>query len=183
MISELFNKMKSTEIVLTVKRSTMDQTIESEHDFFLSDTNESMFFHTLVSDDAPAILTTTRTVATSNIPSSSSALYNPMNRLERVPADSWHLDKSELRLNPHNINDGKNHIEITNRSRIQQLFEVHSSLPHIIGIEPDCGVLAPGATAKLMVSLRSTKIPANDMYIRIRVDKKHDAQVPVIIDK
>lgn len=190
MIAELFNKMKSTEIVLTVKRSTMDQTIESEHDFFMSDSNESMFFHTLPSDDvcAPPIphlfTTTTKTTAASSIPSSSSALYNPVHhRSERnnIQADNWYLNKAEIRLNPHTVDGAKTQIQIFSKSRSQQIFEIYSNYPQIFVLEPDCGVLSPGSIATVNVSIKNGDMP-NDMYIRIRVDKKQDAVVPVIVE-
>lgn len=190
MIGELFNKMKSTEIVLTVKRSTMDQTIESEHDFFMSDTNESMFFHTLVSDDAlagppiPHMLTSAKNVpSSSHIPSSSSTLHYPVQRSERIQTENWFLSKSEIRLNVNNFNEAKTQIQITSNSRSQQIFEINSNYPQMFMIEPDCGVISPGATATVSVSLKNKNVPSDVMYIRVRVDKKQDAVVPVIIDK
>lgn len=188
MIAELFNKMKSTEIVLTVKRSTMDQTIESEHDFFMSDTNESMFFHTLVSDDVgappiPSMFTATKNAAAS-IPSSSSALYAPaQQRLERIQADNWYLNKAELRFNSNSIDGAKSQIEICSKSRNQQIFEIYSNYPQMFTIEPDCGVISPGSIAIVNVSIKNLTSPNDAMYIRIRIDKKQDAVVPVIIDK
>lgn len=188
MIAELFNKMKSTEIVLTVKRSTMDQTIESEHDFFMSDTNESMFFHTLVSDEprpaeVPAMFMTPKSSAAANIQPSSSALYVPVLRSERFHTDNWYLNKSEIRLNPHSIDGAKSQIEICSKSRNQQIFEIYSNYPQMFVIEPDCGVISPGSIAKVNVSIKNTTTPNEPMYIRIRIDKKQDAVVPVIIDK
>lgn len=186
MIAELFNKMKSQEIVLTVKRSTMDQTIESEHDFFMSDTNESMFFHTLVSDDVcappvPAMLAPTRTIAATNIQPSSSALHNPVHRMERIQADNWYLNKAEIRLNLHHVDGAKSQIQICSKSRRQQIFEIYSNYPQLFVIEPDCGVISPAAIATVNVSIKNTTLPS-DAYIRIRVDKKQDAVVPVIIE-
>ncbi|KAG4071597.1 hypothetical protein HA402_011751 [Bradysia odoriphaga] len=189
MIAELFNKMKTTEIVLTVKRSTMDQTIESEHDFFMSDTNESMFFHTLVSDDAqagpsiPAMITSVKTVASSLIPSSSSTLHHPVQRSERNQPYNWHLNKTEIRINLNKFNDAKSQIDIISKSRSQQMFEIDSNCPHVFTIEPDCGVISPGSTATVNVSLKNTNLASDGMFIRIRVDKKQDAIVPVILDK
>lgn len=193
MIAELFNKMKSQEIVLTVKRSTMDQTIESEHDFFMSDTNESMFFHTLVSDDVcappvPAMFTSSKNTAVTNVPatniqSSSSVLHNPVHRLERIQADNWYLNKAEIRLNPQHVDGAKSQIQICSKSRSQQIFEIYSNYPQIFVIEPDCGVISPAAIATVNVSIKNTTLPTDAMYIRIRVDKKQDAIVPVIIDQ
>lgn len=198
MIAELFNKMKSTEIVLTVKRSTMDQTIESEHDFFMSDTNESMFFHTLVSDDvvAPPIpaMFPTKSIAAANIPTSStssSTLYNPAHahtalsahRSDRLQPDNWYLNKSEIRLNPHSIDGAKSEIQICSRSRSQQIYEIYSNYPQMFEIEPDCGVISPGSISTVNISMKNTTLPNDAMYIRIRVDKKRDAIVPVIIEK
>lgn len=187
MIAELFNKMKTVEIVLTVKRSTMDQTIESEHDFFMSDSNESMFFHTLVSDDAlpgPSNPTLAKNVPTSSLlPSSSSTLHHPVQKSERTHSDNWFLNKSEIRLNRNNFGNASSQIEITSNSRSQQIFEINSNYPHVFTIEPDCGVISPGATATVNVSLKNTALPNDGMYIRIRVDKKQDAIVPVIVDK
>lgn len=189
MIAELFNKMKSTEIVLTVKRSTMDQTIESEHDFFMSDTNDSMFFHTLVSDDVcappiPAVFHATKTAAV-NLPSSSSALYAPapQHRFERIQADNWYLNKAEIRFNSHSIDGSKSQIEICSRSRSQQIFEIYSNYPQMFTIEPDCGVISPGSIAIVNVSIKNLTSTNDAMYIRIRVDKKQDAVVPVIIEQ
>lgn len=194
MIAELFNKMKSTEIVLTVKRSTMDQTMESEHDFFMSDTNESMFFHTLVSDEvcAPPISAAvfpTKNTATSSFPSSSSNLghgHPPQttlsaHRSERVQPDNWYLSKSEIRLNPHSIDGAKSEIQICSRSRSQQIYEIYSNHPQIFVITPECGVISPGSISTVNVSLKNTALPNDKIYIRIRVDKKQDAIVPVII--
>lgn len=191
MIGELFNKMKSTEIVLTVKRSTMDQTIESEHDFFMSDTNESMFFHTLVSDDVCAPMTATtknpmrHPTAATNIPSSPSALHNPAHRSERMQTqtDNWYLNRADIRLNPHSIDGAKDQIQICSKSRSQQIFEINSNYPHLFIIEPECGVISPGSIATVNVSIKNTTLPNDAMYIRIRVDKKQDAVVPVIIEK
>ncbi|KAJ6640809.1 hypothetical protein Bhyg_05741 [Pseudolycoriella hygida] len=183
MIADLFNKMKSTEIVLTVKRSTMDQTIESEHDLFMSDTNESMFFHTLVSDDAVAPPMLTRNIAAMNIPSTSSTLHVPPYRTERLQEENWYLNKSKIELSTRSVDGGQNQIDICNKSRNQQIFEIYSNCPQVLNIEPDCGVVSPGSVATVSISLKSTTVPNDLMYIRIRIDKKQDAVVPVTVDK
>lgn len=187
MIAELFNKMKSTEIVLTVKRSTMDQTIESEHDFFMSDTNESMFFHTLVSDDAPSPPTfaaPASNAAVVNIGSTLSSIHVPHpQRLQRIQADKWFLDKAEIKLNPYNVDQAKSQINIHSRSRSQQIFEIYSNYPQMFVVEPDCGVISPGQIASVNVTIKNTTLPSEGMYIRIRMDKKDDAVIPVIIYK
>lgn len=187
MIAELFNKMKSTEIVLTVKRSTMDQTIESEHDFFMSDTNESMFFHTLVSDDAcppPAFTAPTNNAAAVNIGSSLSTIHVASQRLQqRIQADKWFLDKAEIKLNPYNVDRASSQINIHSQCRSQQLFEVYSNHPEMFIIEPECGIISPGKVTTVNVTIKNTTLPSEGMYIRIRIDKKQDAVLPVIIDK
>lgn len=195
MIAELFNKMKSTEIVLTVKRSTMDQTIESEHDFFMSDTNESMFFHTLSEEAcaAPQIrsmfttisTTSNNTATTNNLATANIAMHvTPhSHRLERHQADTWFLNKTEIKLNPYNVDRAKTQINIHSQSRSQQIFEIYCNHPELFIIEPECGVIGPHSIAVVNVTIKNTTLPSNAMYIRIRVDKKQDAIVQVIIDK
>lgn len=185
--------MKSTEIELTVKRSTMDQTIESEHDFFLSDTNESMFFHTLVSDEfvMPQMPSTLNTGTKHCAPSSSGLTstmtvpspVRPRGLVRQSTAEKWFVQPTEIRLNPYNVDRATSEIKIHSTSPCRQLFNIESNCRRALMIEPECGVINAGLFATVTVTIRNVPLPNEPLFIRIRVDKKQEIEVPVIIDR
>lgn len=159
-IADLFNSFKTTDIALTINRTTLDETRDTCTD--LSGIEESFFFRTLVDER----------VGTE--PQPHRMPYEPLGAID----ETWSVYPTRLIMDQ--MDNNRKQLTIRNDFNKPQTFQVETNFRHLFTFMPVSGLVNPGDECKIDVQLKTNIYVPSDVRITIFIETD-SIEIPVTV--
>lgn len=162
-IADLFNCFKTTDIALTINRTTLDETRDTCTD--LSGIEESLFFRTLVDERV-------------DVDAQSNPQYEMGSKHHRVIEEEWSVYPTRLIMDQ--MENCRKQLTIRNDFNRSQTFQLETNCRHLFTFSPVSGLVNAGDECKIDVQLKTNVYVPSDVKITIYIESD-SIEVPVTV--
>lgn len=156
-IADLFNCFKTSDIALTINRTTLDETRDTCTD--LSGIEDSLFFRTLADERADAEC-------------------RPHRMHHETAQESWWVYPSRLVMDQ--MDNNRKQLTIRNDFNKAQTFQVETNFRQLFTFSPVSGLVNPGNECKIDVQLKTNIHVPSDVKISILIESD-SIEIPVTV--